>query len=319
MERLNVPSALLVLAVAGCAAPAAPSTVPSSAPPGPAARASATAAGGAGAPTVAAGSSAPALSTSAASPAPLPTPRTWDLGTPDAVDLARLDEIVGAFQDRLLDGQLVDLSSPARALGASPREADRLKHVAPWRAQQIEANLDDDGNLERVVHLVACGTPDGAPPDTTPDPSFPSAKQCRGDLVHLIAWIDPGPTAARALGYQELRLPYDVSGDAAVTLRAEPVHTDKHQDTILRTHLRIEAGTTEVTDEIHVYAFRQGRIEKILDHQNYWTRSHVGGNDVGHPASMELVGNPPRLLEVTDDVTGKKTRLRFDPTSFRYR
>jgi len=25
------------------------------------------------------------------------------------------------------------------------------------------------------------------------------------------------------------------------------------------------------------------------------------------------------VLEVADDVTGKKTRLRFDPTSFRYR
>ncbi|KYG04923.1 hypothetical protein BE21_43905 [Sorangium cellulosum] len=319
MERLNVPSALLVLTFAGCAAPAAPSTAQRSAPPDPAARASTTAAGGAGASTVATGANAPAASTSTAPPAPPPAPRTWDLGTPNAVDLARLDELVGAFRDRRLDGQLVDLSTPARALGASPREADGIAQVAPWRAEQLEANLDEDDDLERVVNIVACGTADGAPPDTMPDPSFPSAKQCRGDLIHMVAWLDPGPTGARAVGYQHLSLPYDVNGDAGVTVRAEPVHTGKHQDTILRTHLRLEAGTTEVTDEIHVYALRKGRIEKILDHQNYWTRSHVGGNDVGHPASMDLVGKPPRVLEVTDDVTGKKTRLRFDPTSFRYR
>lgn len=316
MERLNVPSALLALAFAGCSAPAASSTAQRSAP---AARASTTAPGGAGTSTVAAGASAPTASTSTAPPSPPPAPRTWDLGTPNAVDLARLDELVGAFQGGLLDGQLVDLSSSARALGADPREADRLRQLAPWRAQQLEANLDEDGDLERVVNIVACGTADGAPPDTTPDPSFPSAKQCPGYLIHLIAWLDPGPTGARAVGYQQLSLPYDVNGDTGVTVRAEPVHTDKQDDTIVRTHLRLEAGTTEVTDEIHVYALRKGRIEKILDHQSYWTHSHVGGNDVGHPASLELVGKPPRVLEVTDDVTRKKTRLRFDPASFRYR
>jgi hypothetical protein len=233
--------------------------------------------------------------------------------------MARLSELVGAFQDGQLSGQLVDLSAPARALGAELRQADGLDQVAPWRAEQLEGSLDEDGDLERVVNIVACGTADGAPPDTTPDPSFPSAKQCPGYLIHLIAWLDPGPTGARAVGYQQLSLPYDVNGDTGVTVRAEPVHTDKQDDTIVRTHLRLEAGTTEVTDEIQVYALRKGRIEKILDHQSYWTRSHVGGNDVGHPASIALVGKPPRLLEVTDDVTGKKTRLRFDPTSFRYR
>ncbi|AUX42284.1 uncharacterized protein SOCE26_037140 [Sorangium cellulosum] len=326
MVRLNASLWLLVLALAGgampgCATPAASSTPPVSGPPAPAAVASTPAAAGAHTPTAnpTASAGAPATSTATAPPSPPQAPRTWNLGTPDAVDMARLGELVGAFQDRLLDGQLVDLSAPARALGAEPREADRLEQVAPWRAEQIEANLDEDGDLERVVDIVACGTADGAPPDTTPDPSFPSAKQCRGYLIHLVAWLDPGPTGARALGYQQLSLPYDVNGDASVTVRAEPVHTDKHQDTILRTRLRLEAGTTEVTDEIHVYALRKGRIEKILDHQSYWTHSHVGGNDVGHPASMALVGKPPRVLEVTDDVTGKKTRLRFDPTSFRYR
>lgn len=313
MNRFHASPSLLALALTGCAPPNVPSRPPSSLPTAPTVAPAATPAH----------ASALPASASPSAPAPIapppPPPRSWNLGTSDAIDVTRLGDLVAAFEGKLLEGQVVDLSAAARALGADPHYADRLTQVAPWRAQMLEANLDEDSDVERVVDIVACGTSTGDPPDTTPDPSQSSARQCRGQLIHLIAWIDPGPKAARALGFQVQSFPYDVNGDNAVTLSVEPVHSTKHQDTIMRVHLRLESGTTEVTDELDAYALRGGRVEKILEYQNDWTISHVGGKDRGHRVSLDLTGNPPRVFEATDEITHKKTLLHFDPVSFRYR
>lgn len=172
-------------------------------------------------------------------------------------------------------------------------------------AVRNEENLDDDDDLEGLVHVAL----------------RLDRREGRGaEWLHAIAWIDAKDDLLRVAA-RDLITFDDDAGDAHFKVELQQVHSGDVEDGIVRWRAtgggaacgHQAAGTKIVT-------FARKRFDRLLD---FTATVKTGGTEcdpeAAAPATAEVIGDVPSTVEVRT-LAGVLTRtLKFDKATFKYR